>query len=144
MYISSITTFCAYFLISFSGLCPLNFTNGQRQLASVIDIFSIRVFFRRHWGFTGKQGKRGDHLYYSLLLLPAQEHSQSWYHFQYISDIWYIECDSSGSTKDTEGPTQPAFTCSKLTTETLEGIVLVSLLLTLNIFHTLFCFYCQF
>ena len=38
---------------------------------------------------------------------------------------------------------QPAFTCSKLTIETLEqgvatGVVLVSLLLTLNIFHTLF------
>ena len=36
---------------------------------------------------------------------------------------------------------QPAFTCSKLTTETLEqgvGVVLISLLLTLNIFHTLF------
>ena len=41
--------------------------------------------------------------------------------------------------------THPAITCSKLTTETLEqntrndaiGIVLVSLLLTLNIFHTL-------
>ena len=37
---------------------------------------------------------------------------------------------------------QSAFTCSKLTTETLEqgtdGVVLVSLLLILNIFHTLF------
>ena len=36
---------------------------------------------------------------------------------------------------------QPAFTCSKLTIETLEyanGVVLVSLLLTLNILHTLF------
>ena len=38
---------------------------------------------------------------------------------------------------------QPAFTCSKLTVETLEqgvkyDVVLVSLLLTLNIFHTLF------
>ena len=46
---------------------------------------------------------------------------------------------------------QPAITCSKLTIETLEqdvkcvtiGVVLVSLLLTLNIFHTLFhCFFC--
>ena len=57
---------------------------------------------------------------------------------------------------------QPAFTCSKLTIETLEqgvkyvhnkvnnkdtrttlSVVLVSLLLTLNIFHTLlYCFYC--
>ena len=36
--------------------------------------------------------------------------------------------------------TQPAITCSKLTIETLEqgSVVLVSLLLTLNIFHTLF------
>ena len=49
--------------------------------------------------------------------------------------------------------TQPAFTCTKLTIETLEqgvkyvhmflffdaiGVILVSLLLTLNIFHTLF------
>ena len=36
--------------------------------------------------------------------------------------------------------TQLAFTCSKLTIETLEqgvGVVLVSLLLTLNIFRTL-------
>ena len=34
---------------------------------------------------------------------------------------------------------QSAFSCSKLTMETLEqGVVLVSLLLTLNIFHTLF------
>ena len=37
---------------------------------------------------------------------------------------------------------QLAFACSKLTVETLEqgaiGIVLVSLLLTLNIFHALF------
>ena len=38
---------------------------------------------------------------------------------------------------------QPASTCSKLTIETLEhgvkyGVVLVSLLLTLNIFHTFF------
>ena len=48
---------------------------------------------------------------------------------------------------------QPAFTCSKLTIKPLEqgvkyvqttGAVLVSLLLTLNIFHTLFyCFYCS-
>ena len=42
---------------------------------------------------------------------------------------------------------QPAITCSKLTIETLEqgvnGFVLISLLLTLNIFHTLFLrFYC--
>ena len=39
-------------------------------------------------------------------------------------------------------PTQPVFTCSKLTIETLGqgaiGVVLVSLLLTLNIFHILF------
>ena len=35
--------------------------------------------------------------------------------------------------------TQSAFTCSKLTTETLEqGVILVSLFLTLNIFHALF------
>ena len=41
--------------------------------------------------------------------------------------------------------TQPAFTCSKLTIETLEqglkyvsGVVLVPLWLTFNIFHTLF------
>ena len=34
---------------------------------------------------------------------------------------------------------QSIFTCSKLTLETLEqGVVLASLLLTLNIFHTLF------
>ena len=45
---------------------------------------------------------------------------------------------------------QPSFTCSKLTMETLEkqasfwpGVVLVSLQLTLKIFHTFFqCFYC--
>ena len=41
--------------------------------------------------------------------------------------------------------TQPAITCSKVTIETLEqgvNLPLVSLLLTLNIFHTLFwCFY---
>ena len=54
---------------------------------------------------------------------------------------------------------QPVLTCSKLTIETLEkgvknvqnvtikapertpGVVLVPLLFTLNIFHTLFCFY---
>ena len=59
------------------------------------------------------------------------------------------------------GASQPAFTCSKLTIEPLEhgvkyfsvnnkdirtmpGVVLVLLLLTLNIFHTLFqCFYCK-
>ena len=55
-------------------------------------------------------------------------------------------------------PSQSIFTCSKFIIETLEqgvkyvqvnnkdsaiGVVLVSLLLTLNIFHTLFqCFYC--
>ena len=33
---------------------------------------------------------------------------------------------------------QPAFTCSKLAIETLKQYVLVSLLLTLSIFHTLF------
>ena len=33
---------------------------------------------------------------------------------------------------------QPAIICSKLITETLEhGVILISLLLTLNIFHTL-------
>ena len=33
--------------------------------------------------------------------------------------------------------------CSKLTITTVNGVVLVSLLFTLNIFHTLFwCFYC--
>ena len=45
---------------------------------------------------------------------------------------------------------QVAFTCSKLTKESVEqgvkyanGVALVSLLLTLNIFHTLlYCFYC--
>ena len=55
-----------------------------------------------------------------------------------------------------QNPTHPAITCSKLTIETLEqdvklfkvnnkrhqneaiGVILVSLLLTLNIFHTLF------
>ena len=43
--------------------------------------------------------------------------------------------------------TQPAFTCSKLTIETQEQICseLLSLLLTLNIFHTLFyCFFVNF
>ena len=45
--------------------------------------------------------------------------------------------------KKSQKLTQPAFTCSKLKIETLEqggkyGLVLVSLLLTLNIFHTLF------
>ena len=51
--------------------------------------------------------------------------------------------------RDTHGVSQPAFTCLNLTIETLEQGVklaigfLVSLLLTLNIFHILFwCFYC--
>ena len=35
-------------------------------------------------------------------------------------------------------PTEPAITCSKLTIETKGGVVLVSLMLTLNIFHALF------
>ena len=43
-----------------------------------------------------------------------------------------------GSEKYLVGPSYSVITCSKLTIETLEnGVVLVSLLLTLKIFHTL-------
>ena len=50
---------------------------------------------------------------------------------------------SSGSQAfSIQSGTQPAFTCSMLTIETLE---MVSILLTLNIFHTLFqLLYCWF
>ena len=37
--------------------------------------FSIRVFFHRHWRFTGQQGKGGDHLLFRSTLPPAREHS---------------------------------------------------------------------
>ena len=36
--------------------------------------FSIRVFFQRHWQFTGQQEKGGDHFYSTLPLPPAHEH----------------------------------------------------------------------
>ena len=54
---------------SFSHLMPLVsfYTLWKYQKTSVSLIvftfsFSIRVFFRRHWRFTGQQGKGGDHL----------------------------------------------------------------------------------
>ena len=44
-------------------------------LAFIYFVFSIRVFFSRHWRFRGQQRKGGDHLYYFLLLSPAHNHS---------------------------------------------------------------------
>ena len=35
---------------------------------------SIRVFFHRHWRFTGQQGKGGDHLFFHSTTLPSHEH----------------------------------------------------------------------
>ena len=56
-------------LRSFSHLMPLVsfYTLWKYQKTSVSLIvftfsFSIGVFFRRHWRFTGQQGKGGDHL----------------------------------------------------------------------------------
>ena len=40
-----------------------------------MSLFSIRVFLRGHWWLTGHQGNRGNHLYSSLPLQPANEHS---------------------------------------------------------------------
>ena len=45
-----------------------------------------------------------------------------------VHEVGFFLCVSS----------QLAITCSKLTTEDASGVVLVYLLLTLNIFHTLF------
>ena len=45
------------------------------MLKTIFVFFSIRVFFHRHSQFTGQQGKGGDHLYSSLPLPPAHEHS---------------------------------------------------------------------
>ena len=41
------------------------------------NVFFIRVFFHRHWRFTGQQGKGGDHLLLhstTLPIPPAHEH----------------------------------------------------------------------
>ena len=38
------------------------------------NVFFIRVFFHRHWRFTGQQGKGGDHLLLHSTTLPAHEH----------------------------------------------------------------------
>ena len=40
-----------------------------------IFFFSVRVFLHGHWRLTGQQGKGGDHLYSTLPLPPAHEHS---------------------------------------------------------------------
>ena len=40
------------------------------------NFFSIRVFFRRHWRFTGEQEKGGDHLYSTISFPPAHKHSE--------------------------------------------------------------------
>ena len=64
---------------------------------------------------------------------------------QNAMDFLAIHPKNLPSCRSVQATPQPAFTCSKLTIETQEEIdvVLVSLLLTLIIFHTLFyCFYC--
>ena len=35
------------------------------NLENLINFFSVRVSFHRHWRFTGQQGKGGDHLFLS-------------------------------------------------------------------------------
>ena len=39
--------------------CPINQIVNISMFSC---FFSVRVFFHRHWRFTGQQGKRGDHL----------------------------------------------------------------------------------
>ena len=71
---------------SFSHLMPLVsfYTLWKYQKTSVSLIvftfsFSIRVFFRRHWRFTGQQGNGGDHL---LFHSTTSTHSRTlWYLF---------------------------------------------------------------
>ena len=43
---------------------------------SLLNLFSlsIRVFFHRHWRFTGQSRKGGDHLLFTIPLPPAHEH----------------------------------------------------------------------
>ena len=59
---------------SWSFLCAINwFTNRLHVLFIYLFIylfFSIRVFFHRHWGFTGQLGKGVDHFHFFLPLPP--------------------------------------------------------------------------
>ena len=47
---------------------------------------SIRVFFHRHWVFTGQQKKRGNYLYSSLPIPPVQGHPDIYLQFSMWDD----------------------------------------------------------
>ena len=47
---------------------------------------SIRVFFHRHWVFTGQQKKGGNHLYTSLPIPPVQGHPDIYLQFAMWDD----------------------------------------------------------
>ena len=61
---------------SWPWLSPLRGWESPK-MTFIANCFSIRVFFHRHWQFTGQQGKGGDdtlyHLEYTLPLPPAHE-----------------------------------------------------------------------
>ena len=49
-------------------------------LTNKVHIFSFRVRFRRHWCFTGQQGKGGDHLHLSVPFPLAYKHLEIYLH----------------------------------------------------------------
>ena len=68
-----ISTSIVYFIyLSGTFLYKFQFDLMFTWLITWINIFSIRVFLHRHWGFTRHQKKR-DHLHSSLPLSPAHK-----------------------------------------------------------------------
>ena len=51
--------------------------------------FSTRVFFHRHWRFTGQQGKGGAIFYSTLPLPPAHEHWDIYFQL-YLWDDYHV------------------------------------------------------
>ena len=49
----------------------------------------IRVFFHRHWVFTGQQKKGGNHLYSSLPIPPVQGHPDIYLQF-FMWDDYHV------------------------------------------------------
>ena len=57
-------------------------------LTNKVHIFSFRVRFRRHWCFTGQQGKGGDHLHLSVPFPLAYKHLEIYLHHCLLSNIF--------------------------------------------------------
>ena len=61
-----------------------NFTQSQWRKYYLVDVFSIRVFFHKHWRFTGQKGKRRGPRFINL------------YHFHRLAKfeilLWNFAC----------------------------------------------------